>query len=205
MPEGYRIERGCLWPASDVSAAQAIFETIGDLDRVYPHCRGFKVAVQAGGNCGIWPASLAKRFEQVFTFEPDAMNYRCLCENASAKNIFKFNAALGSKREFVGLHRRPENIGAHFIEGYGAIKVMTIDELKLGKCDLIYLDIEGYELPALQGAIETISTCRPIIVVEDKGMSEKYGIPKGVIERWLQDRFGYRVVDRPNRDVVLAP
>jgi hypothetical protein len=41
-----------------------------------------------------------------------------------------------------------------------------IDDLNLECCDLIHLDIEGYELHALMGARNTIEKHQPLIVLE---------------------------------------
>lgn len=204
VPDGYRLERGLLWPAGDVFCRSASF-TVADLDEVYPHCRAFDTAVQAGGNCGIWPAALARRFRVVYTFEPDPVNFRCLAANAPAENVFKFNAALGNRRHSVELARRPDNVGAHQVDGAGDIPVMRIDDLDLRCCDLIYLDVEGYELPALVGAQSTIDRARPVIVFEEKGLGERYDIARGDAERYVADVFGYRVAARPHRDVVMVP
>ncbi len=206
IPPGYRIERGLLWPESDVGAAAAVFEMAGDLDAVYPYCRGFKVAVQAGGNCGVWPAAMGQAFDTVYSFEPDPTNFRCLCANAPAENIFKFNAALGNAHRGVDLVRYPHNVGAHYVEPdkRGPIPMLCIDDLALQACDLIYLDIEGYELKALYGGIQTIRAHWPVVVIEDKGLSEKYGTAKGMVEVRLAD-FGYQVKARLNRDIVFVP
>lgn len=200
----YRFERGRLWPADDKGAAAVVFNT-NDLDAAYRHCRDFRVAVQAGGNCGIWPARMAQRFHTVYTFEPDPVNFRCLCWNAPEENIFKFNAALGVERGTIGMTLRPDNVGAHWVSGSGSIPVLRIDDLELSVCDLIYLDIEGYELPALNGAAKTINRCSPTIAVEDKGMSERYGIAKGEVVRWVCETFGYKAAERFQNDVVMAP
>jgi hypothetical protein len=41
-----------------------------------------------------------------------------------------------------------------------------IDDLNLPSCDLIHLDVEGYEAAALQGAIETIKKFKPVVIIE---------------------------------------
>lgn len=205
VPEGYVIANGLLWPASDVGCIATIHNMVGDLEAAYRHCRGFDVAVQAGGNCGVWPAAMGKRFRIVYTFEPDPVNFRCLCANAPAENVFKFNAALGDVNHKIGLALRADNCGAHQVNGDGDIPTMKIDDLGLTSCDLICLDIEGYELRALHGAEATIGDCSPVIVIEDKGMSRRYGVEIGEAERFVCERFGYRVVERPHRDVVMVP
>lgn len=202
------MERGFLWPAHDHDCAAVVFDMAADLDAVYGHCRSFAVAVQAGGNCGVWPAAIGRRFEIVYTFEPDPMNFRCLCANAPAENVVKFNAALGAVHGMLEMDRQAGNCGAHSVSDGprgGCIPTMRVDDLALEVCDLIYLDVEGYELRALQGASSTIDKCRPTIAVEDKGLSERYGSARGEIERWLESNFNYRVVARPHRDVVLVP
>lgn len=201
-PDGYRFVKGLLWPVDDVGCIATIHGTAG-LDQAYQHCRGFDVAVQAGGNCGVWPAAMGKKFEAVYTFEPDPVNFRCLCANATAPNVFKFNAALGNHRGTVGLEMRPGNCGAHKVSGPGSIPVLRIDDLGLTDCDLIYLDIEGSELHALRGAADTIEACWPVIVVEDKGVSKEYAV--GYIEKEMAERFGYRVAERVHRDTILVP
>jgi hypothetical protein len=82
--------------------------------------------------------------------------------------------------------------------------VLTIDSLSLPNCDLIYLDIEGYEMLALFGAANTISNYFPVIAVEDKGLSETFGYKKGDIEYYLIHEWDYKVVERPGRDVILV-
>lgn len=203
-PPGYRYERGYLWPADDEKCARYVFESTKDLERTYPHCRAFQVVVQAGGNCGVWPRALGQHFDRVYTFEPCPVNFRCLAANAAAENIYKFNAALGRRPGLVSLVRDPRNIGAHYVDGgTGEIPTMRVDDLALDACDLIFLDIEGLEFHAICGAWKTISRHRPVIVVEDRGFSERYGVARGHIEQVLSPM--YRVIDRPHHDVVLVP
>jgi FkbM family methyltransferase len=41
------------------------------------------------------------------------------------------------------------------------VPAITVDSLKLEKLDFIKTDLEGSEMPALRGAVETIKRCRP--------------------------------------------
>jgi FkbM family methyltransferase len=188
-----------MWPASDKSAAAVLFSQAGDVEKVYPYVKKFDAVVQAGGNCGLWPRGLGKRFKTVYTFEPDPVNFRCLCANAPDEHIFKFNAALGYERGPVALNLRPDNVGAHSVRGAGNIPVIRIDDLALRECDLIYLDVEGFEMQVLRGAEGTLAH-RPVLVVEDKGAG---GSAKGELLQWLSSK-GYEVVERFAHDFVLV-
>lgn len=203
---GYRLrtERGLVWPADDVDCAAVVFDTPPDMDEAILHCRSHDVAVQAGGNCGVWPKYLSSRFGVVYTFEPDPLNFRCLAQNCDEPNIVKMQAALGDVPGFIDLKREARNIGAHYVEGHGIIPTLRIDDLGLEACDYICLDIEGYEFKALSGAVDTIRKFGPVIQIEDKGLSDKYGTQKGHIEEWLMRDFGYEVLSRPHRDVILV-
>ncbi len=205
MPAGYTFKRGILWPVEDTETIAMLHLMVPDIEVVLEHCRKFRVVVQAGGNCGVWPEKLGKRFDTVYTFEPDPVNFRCLCANAPAENIYKFNAALGCKHGGVDLVRDPKRVGAHYVKGDGPIPTMRIDDLMLDVCDLIYLDIEGYEWFALAGAVDTIHRCRPVIVLEDKKSSERYDIREGAAVERVQDKLGYKIAARTHRDVILVP
>ena len=148
---------------------------------------------------------LGERFRFVYTFEPDPVNFRCLCANAPAENVFKFNAALGSGHGCIDLARNPKRIGSHHVAGDGPIPTLLIDDLSLATCDLIYLDVEGYEKHVLLGATDTIARCKPTIAIEDRPSSERYGVPSGAAVEWVLDRFNYRVAERLRRDVVMVP
>ena len=193
---------GFVWPEKDRDCHRVVFSQLSDMEPAMALCRGFDVAVQAGGNCGVWPAWLAGRFAQVYTFEPDAVNYGCLVQNVPA-NVHHRMAALGDAPGTAGMVTDEANIGAHYMAAEGEIEVVTVDSLKLPACDYLCLDVEGYELKALQGAAETIAAHHPVIQIGEKGLSRRYGTKKGAAEAWLQ-RFGYTVHHRVARDVVLA-
>lgn len=211
IPKGFKLVRGLVWPEFDIDCARVIFDMERDLEEVWTYIGpdGFTNCVQAGGNCGIWPRALAKRFKTVYTAEPHPLNFVALTANtAGMPNVVRFQCAFGYERGMIKMalaEHELANCGAFFVESGGYIPTLRIDDLALRECGLIYLDIEGMEQKALEGAMETIARCRPVIVIEDKGLSEKYGTAKGDCETWLAYVFRYSVAKRINRDVILVP
>jgi FkbM family methyltransferase len=195
---------GFWWPMDDDHCWRVIHSEVSDLDWAAEMCRQKRVAVQAGGNVGVWAARLAASFERVITVEPDADNYECLSRNAPA-NVTHRRAAFGAEPGTVGMHLEAGNSGAHWVEGPGAIPVDTIDALGLSACDLIVLDVEGYEARALRGARETICAFRPVVMFEDKGLGRRYyGEPQHAAQA-LMVSLGYRVAGVRRKDVLMVP
>lgn len=46
-------------------------------------------------------------------------------------------------------------------------QIMTIDDLKLARCNLIKVDVEGMEVDVLAGAVATIERFQPVLFVEN--------------------------------------
>lgn len=164
------------------------------------HVKEKRVCVQAGGYCGIFPKLLSQLFDTVYTFEPDPDNFYCLTLNCQNVNIIKNQAALGEKHEMINVVRRVDsNRGMNVVvPNYGdaalSIPTYRIDDLKLSHCDLIMLDVEGYEIFILRGAEETIAKFKPVVVVEDTNMN---------IEELLK-KYGYTKRSTTHRDTVYA-
>ena len=135
---------------------------------ILEHCKNFGVVVQAGGCLGMYPRLLADIFETVYTFEPDPINFYVLGLNTPYDNIIKTQAALGAEDGFCSSIRRcPTNAGMHQIEeNAGIIPMIAIDSLSFPKIDLLFLDMEGYEIKALAGAYETIFEHKPTLIIE---------------------------------------
>lgn len=200
--EGMLGSRTCLkWNVRDLRT----------LDIAMAKTKGRKVAVQAGGNLGLFPKRLAEEFKQVYTFEPDKALFAFLEHNAPEPNIIPINSALGCSREPVRMEccrrdgsGRPVHEGLTHVAGDGDIPQVLLDDLKLSDCDLIYLDIEGYELNALKGAEETITKYRPVLVVEINGNGRHYGSDKQELRAWLKDRM-YKRASRVHGDDIYMP
>jgi FkbM family methyltransferase len=199
------LKRDWHWPDADEKCRAVVFDWTA-LRHALRHCKQLRVAVQAGGNMGVWPWLLSRYFHFVATFEPDPRCFELLVKNLEGtKNVAMYNAALWHTPGVCSIQdMERNNLGAQYIvPSAGVVPMETIDSYEFGNCDLIYLDIEGAELGALQGAVRTIETFKPTIVVEDKGLSDKFGSKKGDIEKWLSD-FGYTVATRYARDVVFT-
>ena len=127
-----------------------------------------RVAVQAGGCCGMIPWLLSLYYEKVYTFEPDPLNFYCLVNNTQGGNIFAFNAALGSFTAQVGLkHAPPQNIGMHKIEGHGWIPQLYLDGFPFRYLDGLFLDAEESEESIILGGINTISSHEPDLIMAE--------------------------------------
>jgi FkbM family methyltransferase len=209
-PSGFMMLGELLWPADDRDCYRAAFKEKARLYEMYEFCGDrFGVAVQAGGNCGVWPLELAAKFKRVLTFEPDARNFQALVWNTrETPNVVAMRGALGNKAQagaLCGLNRIPGNVGAHQVameRQDDFIPMMYIDYFKLPACDLLCLDVEGYEFLVLDGASETIGKYRPLIVLEDKGLSKLREGPECVPD-WVCEKFNYELVAAWDRDVVL--
>lgn len=204
MHEGLIQIEGDWWPKGDKQCRPAVMRTLTDADYALALCNAKNVVVQAGGNCGMWPRYLAKHFETVYTFEPDLTNFLCLNLNVPDTNVIRLQAALGDKPRGISMIHVPDNIGAHRVGSKGTIPVMRIDDMRLPACDLIQLDIEGYEVHALRGAVHTIDNFKPVIMLEDKGHHKKYGLPDKALNELLET-LGYVMHSKINRDVIWVP
>jgi FkbM family methyltransferase len=208
---GFRTERGLLWPDYDRRCAEVTFgETDTALPAILAHVPGRRVVVQAGGNCGPLVRLLAPLFGAVYTFEPDPLNFVALTVNtAEFRNVHRYQAVLGVERGRVGLAQGdvkfPANCGALYAHGAGTIPRLRIDDLGLEVCDLVLLDIEGAEAQAIDSGRATIRAHRPVVVIESKGLGERFfGEAPALAEQMLND-FGYQRAAKIKADLVMVP
>lgn len=182
-----------------------------NLDRIIARVPQKRVAVQAGGNLGIYPKRMAESFEAVYSFEVAPELFPLMYANAPEPNIYRYQAALGYEREMVGTSsvRRDGKPGTHegltHISGPGRTPTLRLDDFALPVCDLISLDVEGWELYALLGASETIARCRPVIAVEINKNASYLGIDGDNVRQMITAEMHYRHVERLQSDDVFEP
>ena len=210
IPAKIDLHDGFWWPRSDSDARPVIMADVGpDIAALMPHVLGRDLIVQAGANVGVYPLALADLFQRVVTVEPDAANFECLTRNLLARDslhrVVALRAAFGAEEGRCSVvETKFGNCGAHHVDYAGAeVRVRAIDDLRLHACDCIWLDVEGAELPALRGAVQTILDYSPTIALEDKGLGrEFFGQQLGAVQAFLAD-LGYSEVARFGRDKIF--
>lgn len=200
---------GYRWPDIADANVMRYIHHAEDMRVALRYTKGRRAVVQAGGHCGTWPLWLAKHFERVYTFEPVPANWECLQANCAKQidkaTIIPTHACLGEKPTSIRMAMSGNNTGGHKgTQDAGSTAVVTIDGLQLAECDLIVLDIEGMELPALKGAARTLGEFRPTLMLEDRGHGDRHGWGgREELFAWLGER-GYRKVASVAKDVVLC-
>lgn len=200
---------GLMWPDTIGEQWKHAMQHVGSLEWAIAACPQRRVAVQAGGNIGLWPRRLAECFAHVLTFEPEPISRACLEQNVF-KNVAISGAALGDRIGPCAIRRK--SLGGHRItDGNNEssretpVHMITIDSLELAELDLLQLDVEGYEWHALMGGMATIQDCRPVIQVELRdAMSEKYGKHSTDVRQLLASLDYTLACERPGSDFVFV-
>jgi FkbM family methyltransferase len=142
------------------------------------------VVVEVGANIGVHTVMLAREAQQrrqvLVAHEPQPVIFQTLCANLAANgiiNVLAWPYACGSDAGTLYFERpdcaAPGNFGGVEMQikpGAGMIPVPCVrmdDVLHTHTVSLIKLDVEGFELAALQGAEETLARCRPTLYVEN--------------------------------------
>lgn len=151
-------------------------------------CNSFVNAIDVGAHVGTWAVDLQKTFHHVYAFEPVEEHRLCLEKNVDLSKVTIYPYALGDKEGEVTLSQAEEgNSGTVSITEGGkySSKVMTLDSFGLEDIDYIKVDVEGYELQFLKGAVETIKANKPIINIEIKKTCERFGYSQMDIVNYL--------------------
>ena len=200
-------------PEGDTKTIPAIeLEWKNKAETILSLCKNKDVVVQAGGNLGVFPFYLSKIFKEVYTFEPVPKNFKCLIENIMGRgNIHTYEYGLGDNWGHTSILKEvPQNCGAIQLEycDDGEMSVIPLDFLILDSMDLLWLDVEGFEVKALKGASKSIAEYRPVIVAENNGIMPEF--PADLdgskdFRNWVQKEFNYKFHSRIMRDDIYVP
>ena len=154
------------------------------VDRLEPG----SVIVDGGANAGFFTIPVANRVRNkhisIISFEPQRQLFQAL-GGALALNglehVYLHNMGLGREsgtaqlpavdysvaQDFGTVSLSNEtSVDEHAWMANRLVSVTAIDDMDLPRLDFFKLDVEGYEVPALQGALKTIQRHRPWIWVE---------------------------------------
>jgi FkbM family methyltransferase len=180
----------------------------------FKHVKKWDNAVDVGAHVGLWAHDMAQKFGKVWCFEPSPHNFACLAKNmAGYDNVSLSAVALGDKSSRCSVGRdgdRKLNSGSEhvIVSRDGPVRMVSLDSCDLPGCDLLKVDVEGFELMVLRGAKKTIKRFKPTIIMEtDKKFARKrYGWQDSEASRFLTMR-DYKEVwhGRPDRVFVYDP
>ena len=109
-----------------------------------------KVVVDIGGHCGAFAYFAAQKGAEVFSYEPEAENFKLHEQNIKGLNIHGFNCGVGHPGDRK-LYVTPENTGGNSLFRTSGqtqdIKVISIHDVfkDIEHCDLLKMDCEGAE------------------------------------------------------------
>jgi FkbM family methyltransferase len=168
-----------------------------------PWIKNWRTAVDVGAHVGFWSMQMAKRFKNVFAYEPMREYRDCFLRNVDPEdwearaivegwgcggrdcNVELFPYALGAGRGRVkmvvprldgGLDTGGTHVGTEGEE----VELRRLDDEFLhvpDAVDFIKIDCEGYEAEVVRGAEGLIRAARPCVIVEQKQhkMAANYG------------------------------
>jgi FkbM family methyltransferase len=127
------------------------------------------VFVDCGGFDGDTTEQFVRRFseyQEVHFFEPSAPNMDAAKTRLAGNHNITYHA-LGVSNEAGELRFDSEGGSSSAISptGSNTIRVTTLDEVLAGKVSMIKMDLEGWEIAALQGAKQLIAAQAPVLAI----------------------------------------
>jgi len=167
------------------------------------------LVIEVGSNMGVHTVpmalELARQGRTMMAFEPQPIIFQQLCANLALNGLmnvtampYACGAEAGSVSFTVPNYRELGNFGATEMVAPGAapqhtaavhqVACFPLDSfVPPGEVALIKIDVEGFELAVLQGAVQTLERAKPILYVENDRVAYSRQLIK-----WLLDH-GYRL------------
>jgi FkbM family methyltransferase len=175
------------------------------------------MVVDVGANIGVL-ALLASRkvgpAGRVLAIEAHPGTHAALLENLrlnAAHHVTAVQTAVGPEEALVRFSDKPGDDWNRVEAGSGAIEVKqtTLDSVcrDCARIDLLKMDIEGFELPALKGASETLGKTECLLIECWDANTRSFGYAAGeVVEHLVRAGFSGHVLDETGDGMsVLRP
>jgi FkbM family methyltransferase len=164
-------------------------------DAALQYIKQWRVCLDIGSNIGQWTRPFSKKFESVVCFEPNPNFRECFKKNIQEKNVLLWPYGLSDKE-----HKAKQDFNSTVLhEEDGDIDCRTLDSFGLTNVDFVKIDVDGFEIPLLNGARETLTKNDPVINIEMK-RDKRLGIVMKC-ESILKD-LGYKFQKRTKSDEV---
>ena len=164
-------------------------------DAALQYIKQWRVCLDIGSNIGQWTRPLSKKFESVVCFEPNPNFRECFEKNIQEKNVLLWPYGLSDKE-----HKAKQDFNSTVLQQEdGDIDCRTLDSFGLTNVDFVKIDVDGFEIPLLNGARQTLSKNDPVINIEMKRDKRTDIVVK--CESILKD-LGYKFQKRTKSDEV---
>ena len=138
-----------------------------------------RTAIDIGAWKGPWTTWWSSKVKTIEAFEPNPDIFPNLKQNTNKlKNCTIHNTALGDTTGKVSMQYETHTGTCHVKDYNGSINLRTHDSYNFQDVDIIKIDVEGFEVPVLNGAKQTILSQHPWIQIEANKCGKRYGRSK---------------------------
>ena len=183
------------------------------------------IVLEGGCHIGTHTLRLGLLGKRVLSFEPMITSNTILRKNLKMNkitNVTVYNEGLSNKSDVAyfqwigynnpggsGLTNNPmgkPNYEKNINTSNYPVNLITIDSLQLDKLDFIKLDVEGYEINVIEGALDTIKKCNPIITMEVwENFNGKYSLQHATSRFKILLDIGYTIHQIQGPDFLFLP
>ena len=159
------------------------------------YIKQWRVCLDIGSNIGQWTRPLAKCFNSVVCFEPNPNFRECFNKNITEDNVLLWPYGLSDKE-----HTASQDFNSTILQNEdGDISCRTLDSFGLTKVDFVKIDVDGFEVPLLQGAEKTLTENNPVINIEMKESKRPDIVSRS---KQILENYGYKFHSRTKSDEV---
>ena len=185
-------------------------------DLALQHVTNFKCVVDVGAHVGISSLHWAEFFDDVQAFEPNIYNRECLILNTLqyAHKIHVYHNALSNTTaQMEAVYRSSKNSGSFQLINpmykktksiRFPVEVRPLDTFSFKGVGLIKIDVEGWELEVLEGAVKIIERDSPVLLLEYGGEVKTIKKVDSAALLAFMNHYGYELVATHESDSIFV-